>query len=98
MLPLPSAGTVNWVIRRGISEVMWKSSTQATQAAIAELPTNLPPGVYKLEADVGSDARMLDIVVREKERTVRARFHVGFVQLPTCIRRCATPRSGINGC
>jgi len=66
MLPLPHAGTVSWVIRRGISEVMWKSSTQATQTAIVELPTNLPPGVYKLEADMGSDARMLDIVVREK--------------------------------
>ena len=63
---LPQPGTVNWVIRRGISTVLWKSTSEADQAAIVELPRSLPPGVYKLEASTASDIRYADLIVREK--------------------------------
>jgi len=66
VVAVPQPGTVNWVIRRGISEVLWKTASEANQVAIAELPSSLPPGVYKLEADSESAVRIADLVVKEK--------------------------------
>jgi GWxTD domain-containing protein len=66
VVAVPQPGTVNWVIRRGVSEVLWKSASEANQVAVAELPQSLPPGVYKLEASAADDVRMADLVVKEK--------------------------------
>jgi GWxTD domain-containing protein len=66
VVAVPQPGTVNWVIRRGVSEVFWRSASEAHQVAVAELPRSLPPGVYKLEANAANDARMADLVVKEK--------------------------------
>jgi GWxTD domain-containing protein len=65
-ISLPQPGTVTWVIRKGISNVLWKSTFEANQAAMVELPRSLPPGVYKLEASVANDVRFADLIVREK--------------------------------
>jgi GWxTD domain-containing protein len=66
VVAVPQPGTVNWVIRRGVSEVLWRSASEANQVAVAELPHSLPPGVYKLEANSGNDIRIADLVVKEK--------------------------------
>jgi GWxTD domain-containing protein len=66
VVAVPQPGTVNWVIRRGVSEVLWKSASEANQVAVAELPHSLPPGVYKLEASAGDYVRMADLVLKEK--------------------------------
>jgi len=66
VVAVPQPCTVNWVIRRGVSEVLWRSASEANQVAIGELPHSLPPGVYKLEASAANDVRMADLVVREK--------------------------------
>jgi GWxTD domain-containing protein len=65
VVSVPQPGTVRWVIRRGISDVRWKSVSEANQVAVAELPP-LPPGVYKLEAVSGNDARYADLIVKDK--------------------------------
>jgi GWxTD domain-containing protein len=64
---VPQPGTVNWVIRRGYSEVLWRSASEANQVAIAELPRSLAPGVYKLEARAANDVRIADLVMKEKD-------------------------------
>jgi len=66
VVAVPQPCTVNWVIRRGVSEVLWRSASEANQVAIAELPHSLPPGVYKLEASAANDVRIADLVVKEK--------------------------------
>src|SRR5579864_1305668 len=66
VVAVPQPGMVNWVIRRGVSEVLWKAASEANQVAVAELPRSLPPGVYKLEARSGNDVRLADLVVKEK--------------------------------
>jgi hypothetical protein len=66
VVAVPEPGTVKWVIRRGISEVLWKAASEANQAAIVELPRSLAPGVYKLEASAANDVRIADLVVKEK--------------------------------
>jgi len=67
VLAVPQPGTVRWVVRRGISEALWKSTSEATQVAIAELPASLPPGVYQLEASTANDVRTASLVVKEKK-------------------------------
>jgi GWxTD domain-containing protein len=64
-------GTVKWVIRRGASGVLWRSSSEANQVAIA-VPPALPPGVYKLEAYTADDVRIADWVVKEKNVSMPA--------------------------
>jgi GWxTD domain-containing protein len=66
VVAVPQPCTVNWVIRRGVSEVLWRSASEANQVAVAELPHSLPPGVYKLEASAANDVRIADLVVKEK--------------------------------
>jgi hypothetical protein len=66
VVAIPQPGTMNWVIRRGVSEVLWRSVSEANQVAVAELPHSLPPGVYKLEASAANDVRIADLVVKEK--------------------------------
>jgi len=78
VVAVPQPGTVNWVIRRGISEVLWRSASEANQVAIAELPRSLPPGVYKLEADAANDVRVADLVVKEKSGSTPAATLLSF--------------------
>jgi len=72
VVAVPQPCMVNWVIRRGVSEVLWRSASEANQVAIAELPHSLPPGVYKLEASAADDVRMADLVVKEKNGSTPA--------------------------
>jgi len=72
VVAVPQPCTVNWVIRRGVSEVLWRSASEANQVAVAELPHSLPPGVYKLEASAADDVRMADLVVKEKNESTPA--------------------------
>lgn len=65
VVSVPQPGTVKWVIRRGMSGVLWRSASEAKQVAIA-VPPSLPPGVYKLEAYTSDDVRIVDWVVKEK--------------------------------
>ena len=64
-------GMVKWVIRRGISEVLWRYASEAQQVAIAELPS-LPPGLYKLEASAANEVRIADLVVKQKNDSTPA--------------------------
>src|ERR1700722_1249909 len=65
VVAVPQPGIVKWVIRKGVSGVLWRSSTKANQVAVAE-PPSLPPGVYKLEAYTENDVRIADFVVKDK--------------------------------
>jgi GWxTD domain-containing protein len=67
VVAVPQPGTVKWVIRKGVSGVLWRSASEASQVAVAELPRTLPPGVYKLEASTADDVRIADLVVSEKK-------------------------------
>ena len=67
VVAVPHPGTVKWVIRKGVSGVLWRSASEAGQVAVAELPRTLPPGVYKLEASTADDVRIADLVVSEKK-------------------------------
>jgi GWxTD domain-containing protein len=75
---VPQPSTVKWVIRRGISEVLWRSTSQANRVAVAELPSSLPPGVYKLEAYANDDVRITDLVVKEKSTSTPVLTELSF--------------------
>jgi hypothetical protein len=68
VVALPRPGKVKWIVRRG-AELLWKSTTDATQFATVELPsTNLVPGTYQLEAVTDTDARTTEFVVSKATR------------------------------
>jgi GWxTD domain-containing protein len=51
---------VTWMLRKG-STVAWRTTSEPSPLATAELPTHLPPGPYRLEAVTADDSRVLDI-------------------------------------
>jgi GWxTD domain-containing protein len=55
-------GKVTWIVRQG-SQVKWRTSTEATNLAVVELPQNLPPGQYRLEAIATNDSRSADLIL-----------------------------------
>jgi tetratricopeptide (TPR) repeat protein len=58
--------------------VLWRSFSNAHQVAVAELPSSLPPGVYKLEASAANDVRIADLVVKEKNDSSRVMTMLSF--------------------
>ncbi len=63
---LPQPGGVTWILRQG-STAVWKSTVHADRLATIELPSNLPPGSYRLEANAATDSRSTDIVLGKPE-------------------------------
>jgi GWxTD domain-containing protein len=51
---------VTWMLRKG-SNVAWRATSDPSPLATAELPANLPPGPYRLEAVTAGDSRAIDI-------------------------------------
>jgi GWxTD domain-containing protein len=57
-------GNVTWMIRQG-TRVLWKSSGEAKQIAMVELPSKgIAPGVYRLEASGAEDGRSTELIVK----------------------------------
>jgi tetratricopeptide (TPR) repeat protein len=48
------------MLRQGTT-VVWRSSSEASNLATVDLPRNLPPGAYRLEAITPGDSRALDL-------------------------------------
>ncbi len=65
---VPHPGKVNWTLREG-TQVAWRSSSEATQIAMVELPTTgFGSGTYKLEANFDGVSRTMDYVFnKDKE-------------------------------
>ena len=57
-------GAVTWTVRKGM-QIIWKSTSDASQIATVELPAGLQPGIYKLEAATESDSRSVDLAIRD---------------------------------
>ena len=51
---------VTWMLRQGAA-VVWRASAEATTFATVDLPRNLPPGLYRLEAITSADSRAMDL-------------------------------------
>lgn len=64
---LPSPGPVSWIIRQG-STALWKSTTQSDDLALIELPSNLAPGEYRLEAHTDTGSRNAPLVIDKSTR------------------------------
>lgn len=60
VLPVAKPGKVTWMIRKGAA-VVWRNSAEAATLATVDLPTNLPPGAYRLEAVTAEDSRGIDL-------------------------------------
>ena len=61
-------GKVSWTIRKGL-QILWRSSSDARELAIVELPSaGFPPSAYNLEAAAGTESRTIDFVVEEEKR------------------------------
>ncbi len=59
VVAVPHPGKVNWTLREG-AQVIWRSSSEASQIAMVELPTTgFGPGTYKLEANSDSGSRTM---------------------------------------
>jgi GWxTD domain-containing protein len=68
VVALAHPGKVNWTIRKGL-QIMWRSSSDARELAIVELPTTgFPPGAYNLEAAAETESRTVSFVVEEEKR------------------------------
>jgi len=63
VVALPEAGKVTWMLRRNL-EVLWRSTSAGGPLAAIELPTNLAPGAYQLEAVAETDSRVADCVLK----------------------------------
>lgn len=60
---------ISWRIRRG-TEVVWRSASDPARLAAIELPRDLPPGTYMIDADSANDSRSTELAVhREAETT-----------------------------
>ena len=68
LIAVPHPGKVDWTLRDGL-RVIWRASTDASQAALVELPTTgFSPGTYKLEANWEAESRTLDYAfAKDKE-------------------------------
>lgn len=65
LVSVPHPGKVDWILREGL-RVIWRSSSEAGQIALLELPTTgFPPGTYKLEANWEGDSRTIDYAFGE---------------------------------
>jgi hypothetical protein len=63
VVTVPRPGRVTWVIRSG-AQAVWKSVTEAAQAAIVELPSRgLRPGAYRLEAVTDDDFQSMELTI-----------------------------------
>jgi GWxTD domain-containing protein len=75
LVPAASGIRVLWMVRHG-SQVVWRGSSEgASGVAVIELPTNLAPGEYRLEASTTTESQSAAFVVRGKadaQRPVRA--------------------------
>jgi GWxTD domain-containing protein len=59
----PTSAAVTWIIRQGPS-ALWKSTAQQSDGlALIELPSNLAPGEYRLEAHTDSDSRTAPLII-----------------------------------
>jgi GWxTD domain-containing protein len=57
-------GAVTWTIRQG-AQAIWKSTSDAKQIALVELPAQgIAPGVYRLEATTSDQSRSMELVVK----------------------------------
>lgn len=54
---------VTWRIRRG-TEVIWRAVSDPTRLASIELPRDLPPGPYMIDADIADDSRSTELIIR----------------------------------
>jgi hypothetical protein len=58
---IPQPGKVKWMLRHG-SEVVWRSTSDAREIAMVELPaTGIAPGSYNLEAVTETDSRVTEV-------------------------------------
>jgi len=55
------------MLRQG-SAVVWRSTSEATGLATVDLPSGLPPGLYRLEAVTGQDSRAIDVTLGKPQR------------------------------
>ena len=63
VVTLPRPGRVTWVFRSG-AQAVWRSVTEAAQAAIVELPSRgLRPGTYRLEAVSDADFQSMELTI-----------------------------------
>jgi GWxTD domain-containing protein len=63
VVTVPRPGKVTWVIRSG-AQAVWRSVTEAAQAAIVELPSRgLRPGAYHLEAATDDDFQSVELTI-----------------------------------
>lgn len=56
---------VTWRIRRG-TDVIWRAVSDPGQIASIELPRDLPPGPYMIDADIAGDSRSTELTIRKE--------------------------------
>ena len=56
---------VAWKIRRG-TEVIWRADSDPARLALIELPRDLPPGQYMIDADIANDSRSTELTLRKE--------------------------------
>jgi len=80
-------GKINWTIRKGL-EILWRSSSDAREVAIVDLPlTGFPPGAYKIEASSETESRYADFVVKDRKNALPRPVVVSFnVNLSPALR------------
>ncbi len=62
---LSHPGRVTWIVRHG-SQVVWRGASEGSDTAVVELPTNLPPGDYRLEATTANESKGTPFLVRPR--------------------------------
>jgi GWxTD domain-containing protein len=72
IVPLPHPGKVTWMIRHG-GEVLWRGSSEGQAVASIALPVgNVPPGSYKLEALMGDNSTLTNLVIGKGEKSSKS--------------------------
>jgi GWxTD domain-containing protein len=64
---LPNPSSVTWIVRQG-STAVWKSTIQADGMSLVELPSNLAPGEYRLEAHSDTGSRSAALIIDRAAR------------------------------
>jgi hypothetical protein len=78
LVALPQPGKVTWTLRRAMS-VIWRSSTEASQVAVLELPIQgLAPGAYRLEAATTDQLKSIEYAVPEERADEPQRSVISF--------------------
>jgi GWxTD domain-containing protein len=78
LVALPQPGKVTWTLRRGMS-VIWRSSADAGQAAVLELPTHgLAPGTYQLEAATADQFKSIEYTAPAQRADAPQRSVISF--------------------